>query len=69
MNETLDIAFLFTIHVCKLAHLHIHEFSLKLTFDEKSETFSRYNFVYISISVTILGKSASHFLEIIMLIN
>ena len=50
-NESLDIALLFTFHVCKLAHLHIHEFSLKLTFGEKSETFSRY---------TILGKSASH---------
>ena len=69
MNETLDIALLFTIHICKLAHLNIHEFSLQLTFDEKLETFSRYNFVYISISITILGKSASHFLEMIMLIS
>ena len=48
-NESLDIALLFSIRICKLADLHIHEFSLKLTFGEKSETFSRYKFVYISI--------------------
>ena len=48
-NKSLDIALLFTIHICKLAHLHIHEFSLKLTFGEKSEPFSRYKFVYFSI--------------------
>ena len=48
-TESLDIALLFTIHICKSAHLHIHEFLLKLTFGEKSETFSRYKFVYISI--------------------
>ena len=37
-NESLAIAILFIIHICKLAHLHIHEFSLKLIFGKKSET-------------------------------
>ena len=37
-NESLDIALLFIIRICKLAHLHIHKYSLKFIFYEKSET-------------------------------
>ena len=66
-KESLDIALLFTSHICKSAHLHIHEFSLKLIFGEKPETFSKYIGVYISIAI--LGKSASHSLEMIMFIG
>ena len=37
-NESVDVALLFTIHICKLAYLHIHKCFLKLIFGEKSET-------------------------------
>ena len=47
-NETLDIVLLFTIHICKLAHLHIHEFPLNL-FSVKSQKPSKCKFVDISV--------------------
>ena len=37
-NESIDNALLYTINICKIYHLHIHEFSLKLIFGETSET-------------------------------
>ena len=46
----------------QLAHLHIHEFSLKLMFGEKSET-KQFKFIYISIYNDHLGDSTSHFFE------
>ena len=37
-NENIAIALSFSIHLCKLTHLHIHQFSLKYIFGELSET-------------------------------
>ena len=47
-NESLGIAILCTSHICKLAHLHIHEVSLKLIFGENRKPI-KYKLVYISI--------------------
>ena len=60
-TESLDIALYFSIHICKLAHLHIHEFSLNL-FLMKSRKPSIFKFVYISI-FNYFVYSASHFLK------
>ena len=46
-NKSLDIVLLFSIHICKLAHLHIHELSLNL-FSVKSRKPSKCKFVDIS---------------------
>ena len=53
VNESLDNALLCTINICKLAHLHIHELSLKLIFGETSET-KQINVVARLLLITIL---------------
>ena len=62
-NGILDFGHYLSIHICKLAHLHINEFSLNL-FLEKSRKPIKFklNFVYSSIFNYHLGNSAAHFL-------